>query len=54
MLSDKDRIFKNLYGQHDWRLPGARERGSWNNTKAFIEKGQGWVINEEKGRRASA
>ena len=48
MLSDKDRIFKNLYGQHDWRLAGARERGAWNNTKAFIEKGQGWVINEVK------
>ena len=20
MLADKDRIFTNLYGQHDWRL----------------------------------
>ena len=24
MLSDKDRIFTNLYGIHDWRLAGAR------------------------------
>ena len=48
MLSDKDRIFKNLYGQHDWRLAGARERGSWNNTKAFMEKGPDWVVNEVK------
>ena len=37
MLSDKDRIFKNLYGQHDWRLQGARERGAWNSTKGLIK-----------------
>ena len=24
MLDDKDRIFTNLYGFHDWRLAGAR------------------------------
>ena len=24
MLQDKDRIFTNLYGHHDWRLKGAR------------------------------
>jgi len=24
MLADKDRIFTNLYGIHDWRLAGAR------------------------------
>ena len=24
MLADKDRIFTNLYGLHDWRLAGAR------------------------------
>ena len=27
MLGDKDRIFTNLYGTHDWRLAGARARG---------------------------
>src|SRR6267143_1245129 len=27
MLRDEDRIFTNLYGQHDWRLAGARRRG---------------------------
>jgi NADH-quinone oxidoreductase subunit F len=27
MLADKDRIFTNLYGEYDWRLAGARERG---------------------------
>ncbi|KAI95039.1 NADH-quinone oxidoreductase subunit NuoF [Rhodomicrobium vannielii ATCC 17100] len=48
MLSDKDRIFKNLYGQHDWGLKGARERGAWDNTKAILEKGQDWIIEEMK------
>jgi NADH-quinone oxidoreductase subunit F len=28
MLEDKDRIFKNLYGLHDWGLEGARRRGA--------------------------
>ena len=27
MLEDKDRIFTNLYGLHDFRLAGARQRG---------------------------
>jgi len=38
MLSDKDRIFTNLYGLHDWRLPGARTRGDWDGTKELILK----------------
>ena len=38
MLHDKDRIFTNLYGFHDWRLPAARARGCWDNTKAILEK----------------
>ncbi|MEZ5907423.1 MAG: NADH-quinone oxidoreductase subunit NuoF [Hyphomicrobiaceae bacterium] len=48
MLADKDRIFQNLYGHGDWRLAGARARGGWDNTKAFIEKGHDWVVNEVK------
>jgi NADH-quinone oxidoreductase subunit F len=48
MLSDKDRIFKNLYGLHDWRLKGAMARGAWDNTKAILEKGRDWIINEVK------
>ena len=39
MLADKDRIFTNLYGFHDWRLPAARARGAWDNTKAILDKG---------------
>ncbi|MGF1619415.1 MAG: NADH-quinone oxidoreductase subunit NuoF [Rhodomicrobiaceae bacterium] len=48
MLTDKDRIFKNLYGQLDWRLPGAQKRGAWDGTKGFIEKGPEWIIEEVK------
>ncbi|WP_072373915.1 NADH-quinone oxidoreductase subunit NuoF [Hyphomicrobium sp. NDB2Meth4] len=48
MLQDKDRIFRNLYGFHDWRLPAARARGAWDGTKGFIENGHDWIINEVK------
>jgi NADH-quinone oxidoreductase subunit F len=48
MLSDKDRIFTNLYGQQDWRLDAARRRGDWDGTKSFIEKGRDWIIEEVK------
>ena len=40
MLDDKDRIFRNLYGQGDWGLEGARKRGAWDGTKAILEKGR--------------
>ena len=48
MLADKDRIFTNLYGIHDWRLDAARRRGDWDNTKALIEKGRDAIIEEVK------
>ena len=48
MLADKDRIFKNLYGLHDWGLKGARTRGSWDGTKAILEKGRDKIIDEVK------
>ncbi len=48
MLEDKDRIFKNLYGLHDWGLEGARRRGAWDGTKGIIDKGRDWIINEMK------
>jgi len=48
MLSDKDRIFKNLYGLHDWGLEGARARGAWDGTKAMIERGPDAIIKEVK------
>jgi NADH-quinone oxidoreductase subunit F len=48
MLSDKDRIFTNLYGQHDWRLLEARARGDWDGTKELILKGRDWIVTEIK------
>ena len=36
ILEDKDRIFTNLYGLHDWRLEGARQRGIWNGTELML------------------
>ncbi len=48
MLADKDRIFQNLYGLHDWGLKGARARGAWDGTKAILEKGRDGIVNEMK------
>ena len=48
LLTDKDRIFTNLYGRHDWRLEGAKQRGSWNATKDILEQGRDWIIGEVK------
>src|ERR1044072_6795934 len=64
MLADKDRIFTNLYGFHDWRLAGGpaprapalpagprpppRPRGSWDGTKAILERGPDAIIDEMK------
>ncbi len=48
MLSDKDRIFTNLYGLHDWRLAGARARGDWNGTADILARGRDAIIQEIK------
>jgi NADH-quinone oxidoreductase subunit F len=48
MLADQDRIFTNLYGEHDWRLAGARQRGVWDGTKDLILKGRDAIVEEIK------
>jgi NADH-quinone oxidoreductase subunit F len=48
MLQDKDRIFNNIYGIHDRSLKGAMARGHWDNTKAILDKGRDWIVNEMK------
>ncbi|WP_319414622.1 NADH-quinone oxidoreductase subunit NuoF [uncultured Cohaesibacter sp.] len=48
MLEDKDRIFTNIYGIHDWGLEGALKRGSWDGTRGLLQKGREWIINEMK------
>ncbi len=47
-LSDKDRIFTNLYGVQHWGLEAARKRGNWDGTKDIILKGRDWIIEEVK------
>jgi NADH dehydrogenase (ubiquinone) flavoprotein 1 len=47
-LKDEDRIFTNLYGQHDFQLKGAQRRGDWHKTKEILLKGHDWIINEVK------
>ncbi len=48
MLSDRDRIFKNLYGLRDSGLAAARSRGAWDGTGKLLEKGEEWIIDEVK------
>ncbi|MEJ0046161.1 MAG: NADH-quinone oxidoreductase subunit NuoF [Rhodospirillales bacterium] len=48
MLQDSDRIFTNLYGQHDWRLAAARRRGDWDGTAAILARGRDAIIDEMK------
>jgi NADH-quinone oxidoreductase subunit F len=48
MLSDRDRIFTNLYGFHSPGLDAARKRGAWDGTKFLLEKGRDWIIDEMK------
>jgi NADH-quinone oxidoreductase subunit F len=46
MLAEKDKVFTNLYGFHDWKLEGAKQRGIWNNTKDLVGLGRGKIIAE--------
>ena len=48
MLTDKDRIFTNLYGFHDAGLKGAKSRGDWSNTKEILTWGRDKIIEEVK------
>ncbi len=47
-LSDKDRIFTNLYGFQPWNLEAARKRGNWDGTAAILAKGRDAIIEEVK------
>jgi NADH-quinone oxidoreductase subunit F len=48
MLSDKDRIYTNLYGQRDFGLQAARARGDWDDTKPILARGRDAIIDEMK------
>ncbi len=48
MLLDRDRIFTNLYGRHDWRLDAAKLRGAWNSTAELMQFGPEWICDQIK------
>jgi NADH-quinone oxidoreductase subunit F len=48
MITDKDRIFTNLYGIHDFRLRGARARGDWDGTATILARGRDAIVEEMK------
>ncbi|MDX6748397.1 NADH-quinone oxidoreductase subunit NuoF [Geminicoccaceae bacterium 1502E] len=48
MLHDKDRIFKNLYGEQSWGLEAARQRGDWDGTAELVAKGREWLVQQVK------
>ena len=47
-LSDKDRIFTNVYGFQEPWLKAAQQRGDWDNTKALMAIGQDAIIDSIK------
>src|SRR5580700_10707296 len=48
ILADKDRIFTNLYGLHDWRLEGAKARGVWNAIPEMLTMMPEWICDQIK------
>ena len=48
MLSDKDRIFTNLYGDQSPSLEAAKKRGDWDGTKDLIARGREALVDEIK------
>ncbi|HLY79223.1 MAG TPA: NADH-quinone oxidoreductase subunit F, partial [Caulobacteraceae bacterium] len=48
ILEDKDRIFTNLYGLHDFRLEAAMRRGIWNGTSDMLAQTPEWICDQIK------
>jgi len=48
ILEDKDRIFTNIYGLHDWGLEGAKARGVWNGTREMLAMPPEWICEQVK------
>jgi NADH-quinone oxidoreductase subunit F len=47
-ISDKDRIFTNLYGFQEPWLKAARARGDWDDTAKLMQRGQDAIIEAVK------
>ena len=48
MISKKNIIFNDIYGFKGNSIHKSIERGDWDNTKALIDKGPEWIIEEVK------
>ncbi len=48
ILEDKDRVFTNLYGLHDWGLEAARQRGAWNGVDLMLKQTPEWICDQVK------
>ncbi|ABE05264.1 NADH-quinone oxidoreductase subunit NuoF [Rickettsia bellii] len=48
MLKKEDRIFTNLHGEQSHDLKSSKKLGDWDNTKALLNKGKEWIIEEVK------
>ncbi len=48
MLKEEDKIFTNLHGQQSHDLKSSKKRGDWDNTKALLDKGREFIIEEVK------
>ncbi|MCX4084466.1 NADH-quinone oxidoreductase subunit NuoF [Rickettsia hoogstraalii] len=48
MLKEEDKIFTNLHEQQSHDLKSSKKRGDWDNTKALLDKGRDFIIEEVK------
>ena len=48
MISKKNIIFNDIYGFKGNSIHKSIERGDWDNTKALLDKGSEWIIEEVK------
>jgi len=48
MISEKNIIFSDIHGFNGSNISISEKRGDWDNTKALINKGADWIINEVK------
>ena len=48
MISKKNIIFNDIYGFKGNSIHKSIERGDWDNTKALLDKGPEWIIEEVK------
>ncbi|ALA61426.1 NADH-quinone oxidoreductase subunit NuoF [Rickettsia amblyommatis] len=48
MLKEEDKIFTNLHGQQSHDLKSSKKRGDWEDTKALLDKGRDFIVEEVK------